>query len=128
MTLWFLGLCVILLFVGGLSLDLWRAFSERRSLAAAADAGARAGASMIAEGPYRERGVLVLDPSSAEREACRSVLAQTDRRSIETCRATADTDHVEVVVTGHLDLTLVKVLRPDDPIELRVSAQAAPHH
>jgi Flp pilus assembly protein TadG len=54
MTLWFLGLCVMLLFVGGLSLDLWHAFSERRSLAAAADAGARAGASMIDEQACRD--------------------------------------------------------------------------
>src|ERR1700716_167274 len=37
-TLWMLGLCLMLFLLGGISLDLWRAFSERRSLAATADA------------------------------------------------------------------------------------------
>ena len=128
MTLWFLGLCVIVLFVGGLSLDLWHAFSERRSLAAAADAGARAGASMIDEQAYHDSGTLRLDPLAAEDAACRSVAAQLDRRSIRSCRAHGATDHVDVVVTGTVDLTLVKVLRPNDPIEIRVTATAAPHH
>ena len=44
-TLWMLGLCLMLFLLGGISLDLWRAFSERRSLAASADAAAVAGAS-----------------------------------------------------------------------------------
>src|SRR5438128_12171130 len=29
-TLWVLGLCISLLFLGGLSLDLWRAVADRR--------------------------------------------------------------------------------------------------
>ena len=127
-TLWILGLCVMVLFVGGLSLDLWHAFSERRSLAAAADAGARAGASMIDQIAYRESGALVLVPDAAEREACFAVYAQADRRSLVTCSAHADADHVEVVVTGFVDLTLTKVLRPNRPIALKVTADAAPHH
>jgi len=38
-ALWMLGLALLVLALGGLSLDLWRAISERRELAAAADAG-----------------------------------------------------------------------------------------
>ena len=127
-TLWILGLCVMVLFVGGLSLDLWHAFSERRSLAAAADAGARAGASMIDQAAYRESGALALVPDAAQREACAVVQAQADRRSLVTCSAQADADHVEVVVTGFVDLTLTKVLRRNHPIALKVTADAAPHH
>ena len=44
-TLWILGLCLMLFLLGGISLDLWRSFSERRALAATADAAALAGAS-----------------------------------------------------------------------------------
>jgi hypothetical protein len=55
-------------------------------------------------------------------------MAQVDRRSILSCRAKGAPDHVDVVVTGGVDLTLVKVLRPNDPIDIRVSASAAPHH
>src|SRR6266540_1415895 len=32
-TVWMLGLAVMLLFLGGLSLDLWRAFTQRQNLA-----------------------------------------------------------------------------------------------
>ena len=32
-TLWILGLCLMLFLLGGISLDLWRSFSERRALA-----------------------------------------------------------------------------------------------
>lgn len=128
MTLWILGLCVMLLFVGGISLDLWRAFSERRSLAAAADAGARAGASLIDERAYRDRGELTLVAHDAEAKACESVAAQADRRSIRGCTAHAYPDHVDVEVTGRVDLTITKVLRPNDPIEIRVTATATPHH
>ncbi|MGH9030897.1 MAG: pilus assembly protein TadG-related protein, partial [Acidimicrobiia bacterium] len=49
MTVWMLGLCLMLLLLGGISLDLWRAFSERRALASAADAAAIAGASALDE-------------------------------------------------------------------------------
>jgi Flp pilus assembly protein TadG len=52
-TLWMLGLCLMLFLLGGISLDLWRAFSERRSLAATADAAAVAGASALDEAAYR---------------------------------------------------------------------------
>jgi Flp pilus assembly protein TadG len=54
-TLWMLGLCLMLFLLGGISLDLWRAFSERRSLAATADAAAVAGASALDEAAYPEQ-------------------------------------------------------------------------
>jgi len=34
-TLWVLGLCIALMFLGGLSLDLWRAVAVRREMSAA---------------------------------------------------------------------------------------------
>ncbi|MFI5372728.1 MAG: pilus assembly protein TadG-related protein, partial [Candidatus Eisenbacteria bacterium] len=46
-TLWLLGLCLLLFALGGISLDLWRSFSERRALVATADAAALAGASAV---------------------------------------------------------------------------------
>lgn len=128
LTLWVLGLCVMVLFLGGISLDLWRAFSERRALAAAADAGARAGASMLDLELYRETGRLALVPEVAERAACALVMSQTDRHSLVSCAASADADRVEVVIVGSVDLTLTKVLRPSEPIAIRVTAAAAPHH
>ena len=44
LTIWLLGLCLLLLVLGGVSLDLWRVFSERQALAGLADSAALAGA------------------------------------------------------------------------------------
>ena len=43
-TLWVLGLCVSIMFRGGLGVDLWRGVAVRRELSAVADAAASAGA------------------------------------------------------------------------------------
>ena len=79
-TLWMLGLCLMLFLLGGISLDLWRAFSERRSLAASADAAAVAGASALDEAAYRSTGAVRLVPADAQRRA-RASLAKL--RSLE---------------------------------------------
>lgn len=82
MTLFGLGLSVMLLFVGGFSLDLWRAHSERRSLAELADAAAAAGANGIDTSVYRDSGELVLDPLLAEALAWESIVGQADQRAL----------------------------------------------
>ena len=46
-TLWILGLVLVLFAVGGISLDLWRVFGDRRELVSMADAAAAAGAFAI---------------------------------------------------------------------------------
>ena len=68
MTLWVLGLCIAVLFLGGLSLDLWRVIAVRRSLVAMADAGATAGANGLDQAALRD-GVLRLDPVVARADA-----------------------------------------------------------
>src|SRR5262249_60080887 len=88
-TLWMLGLCLMLFLLGGVSLDLWRAFSERRSLAAAADAAAVAGASALDEAAYRSSGAVRLVPSDARRRAQASLGAQLDRRGLRRARGGA---------------------------------------
>ena len=66
LTLWTLGLSVMVLFLGGISLDLWRAFEARQDLAAMADSAASAGAARIDRLAYRETGALQLDAGEAE--------------------------------------------------------------
>ncbi|HMC08096.1 MAG TPA: pilus assembly protein TadG-related protein, partial [Actinomycetota bacterium] len=72
LTIWMLGLCLLLLVLGGVSLDLWRAFSQRQALAGLADAAALAGASGIDRAAAR-RGVIRLDPAEATSLANRSI-------------------------------------------------------
>lgn len=126
-TLWLLGVAMLLLPLGGLALDLGRAFSERRALAAAADAAALAGAGALDEGRYRADGTVVLDPTMAEARARRSLDAQLDRAALRAVAVRADATSVTVVVTGEVDLTVLRLVRPDAPFTVRVSATARPH-
>jgi Flp pilus assembly protein TadG len=125
-TLWMLGLCLMLFLLGGVSLDLWRAFSERRSLAATADAAAVAGASALDEPAYRSSGVVRLLPADAERRAQASLAEQLDRRALRDARVAATADEVTVTVDGSVDFSLLQIVAPGDEFAITVRATARP--
>ena len=126
MTLWLLGVCMLLFALGGISVDLWRGFSARRSLSNAADAAALAGASAIDEEAYRQRGVVQLDPAVAESRARAHVARQFDAGALRGVEVHADRDAVTVVVRGEIGFTLLSVLDPDGDLPVRVTATATP--
>ena len=80
----------MLFLLGGISLDLWRSFSERRALAATADAAALAGASAIDEDRYRQSGDVVLVPAEAEARARASIVDQLDKDAFARRRRARD--------------------------------------
>jgi Flp pilus assembly protein TadG len=125
-TLFVLGLCVAVLFLGGLSLDLWRAFSERRELAGTVDAAAVAAASALDEQAFRTDGSVVLLPSAAVAVACDHLRAHAD--SAEPCLGIhATPDAVVVTARREVPLTLLRVLLPgQSPLEVEVTARASP--
>jgi len=125
-TVWILGLCVMLLFLGGMSLDLWRAFSERRAIAEMADAAATAGASGIDEQTYRTSGQVVLDPGRAEQLARDNLATQSDTRSFTGADVEATTRQVTVRAHGLVHFTLLRVFMADRPFEVSVTAVAEP--
>ena len=125
-TLWMLGLCLMLFLLGGISLDLWRAFSERRSLAASADAAAVAGASALDEAAYRSTGAVRLVPADAQRRARASLADQLDRRALRDARVEANEDTVIVTVDGSVDFSLLQIVAPGDEFAITVHATARP--
>lgn len=125
-TLWLLGLCLLLFALGGISLDLWRGFSARRSLHAAADAGALAGASAIDENAYRTDGAIRLDPALAEARAREHVARQADRGALTSVAVRTDRDTVVVEIRGELGFTLLGIVDPDGDLPIRVTATATP--
>jgi Flp pilus assembly protein TadG len=125
-TMWTLGLCVMLFLLGGISLDLWRAFSERRSLAATADAAAVAGASALDEAAYRSSGVVRLVPPDARRRAQASLAEQLDRRALRDARVVATEAEVRVTVGGSVDFSLLQLVAPGDDFDITVHATARP--
>ena len=124
-TLWALGLCVVLLFVGGFSVDLWRAFSERRALSGMADAAAVAGTSGIDEDAFRH-GTLALDPARAEQLARDSLASQSDRRSFRYAQVSATPSAVTVQTKGSVELTLLRIFLHGEPLGITVTATAEP--
>ncbi len=124
-TLWLLGLCLMLFALGGISLDLWRGFSARRSLADAADAAALAGASAIDEAQYRASGAVVLVPALAESRARADLAGQLDRAALRSVSVRADDEAVTVVVHGEVGFTLLGILQPG-AFDVRVTATATP--
>lgn len=125
-TLWLLGLSLLLFALGGISLDLWRGFSARRSLSTAADAAALAGASAVDEEVYRRSGAVWLDPALAEARARTHLARQTDAEGLRGMSVHADRDAVTVVVRGEIGFTLLGVVDPGGDLDVRVTATATP--
>ncbi|MGC8626241.1 MAG: hypothetical protein ACP5VR_01585 [Acidimicrobiales bacterium] len=61
-VVWCLLLAVMLLPLGGLSIDLWHGLAVQRQLQAAAEDAVAAGASGLDTATYRSTGCIVLDP------------------------------------------------------------------
>ncbi|CAN5806128.1 MAG: pilus assembly protein TadG-related protein [Actinomycetota bacterium] len=126
-TLWLLGVVLIILALGGLAIDLWRGFGERRALAAIADSAAIAGAAALDEAAFRNDGRVRLDPAAAESLATRSVRSQPDNAAMTDFSAAATADQVTVVVGGTVELTLLRLLAPDrGPLRISVRATVTP--
>lgn len=126
-TIWLLGLCVALLFLGGISLDLWRSFSERRALASIADAAAVAGASGIDRARYDSAHELVLDPVLARSLALDSFRGQNRSGVTDEPRIDVTPDRITVTVTGTVDYTLLRIFLENRPFTITVDATAAPY-
>lgn len=102
-TILVLGVCVMMLFVGGVAFDLWRAFSERRALAGVVDAAAVANASGIDTGLYRTTGNVRLDPTISEALAWDNLRRQEDTRSLVDATVDATSNDVTVTAAGQID-------------------------
>ena len=126
-TVWMLGLAVMLLFLGGLSLDLWRAFTQRQDLANAVEAAAIAGGSGIDEARFRTTGTLALAPQRAEQLALTNLRSQPVFLRLDSAQVNATEAQVEVVATSTVQFSLLRVLLPNDrPFTVRVRAVSVP--
>jgi Flp pilus assembly protein TadG len=126
-TIWMLGLSLLLLLFGGLALDFWRGLALQRELAAVADSAAIAAASGIDEEYYRATGEVILDATRSRVLALTSVAAQdVDLASISSTTST-DLISVTVIVIAELELGLLGVFVDEsEPLIVRASATASP--
>jgi Flp pilus assembly protein TadG len=129
MVIWCVGLALLLLPLGGISLDLWHAVSEERALQNTAAAAAAAGASGIDIPTYRATGHITLDPGLAAALADTNLSDQTHPPPLAAPPAitvTAGGSEVTVELHENVRLTLLGILEGNHPIHLVATATAAP--
>jgi len=128
-TIWMLGLCVGLLGIGGISVDLWRGFADRRELAAITDAAAIAGASQLDLAKFKANSkVTEIDPIAARRVAAAYLDEQARISGFTYTRSniTIANGEVQISASRTLDLTLLGLLQPGETVEISVDSSATP--
>ena len=124
-TVWTLGMVLIVLFLGALSFDLWSGFGVRRDYAGAADQAAQAGANALNEELFRSTGERKLDPERAEQLATEN-LATHELANVTDVVVEATADEVVVEVTGTVDVGLLRLFGGGDPLVVHVRAVGQP--
>jgi hypothetical protein len=126
-TVWILGLSIILLFLGGFSVDLWRAFTERRVLAGMADGAVVVGATAINTDVWRATGVVELEPTEAQARMNAYLLGHPEWDPAMSATINPAPDGVLVRLEQDVDFTLLRVLLPgEEPFRVGVTASAEP--
>ena len=124
-TLWVLGLCISLLFLGGLSLDLWRAVADRRRLSSMAESAATAAANGVDVEALRA-GVLRLDPVRARAIALTSLEGDAHVRVLDAIDVEVVGNRVTVSLRDHVDFSLLGVFMGGQRFDVQVHASAEP--
>jgi Flp pilus assembly protein TadG len=127
-TLWMLVLSVILLSLGGLSVDLWQVLADRRDLASMADAAAYAAAGRVDESHYRATGEVALHVEAATAAAA-AILAARDGTGADLIDADVviAPDAATVTLVARTDTVLLRLLDPSlQSLDLTVTSRAAP--
>lgn len=125
-TLWMVGLVMIVFAIGGIALDLWRGLSAHRYVSSTVDAAAVAAGSAIDEERWRADGILVLDPTRVEERVAATIGAQTGAVDLEYGVETApDGSEARVTASATVDLTLLALLVEGD-LDMSASATVEP--
>ena len=124
-TVWTLGMVLVVLFLGAISLDLWSGFSTRRQYAGAADQAAQAGANALDAALYRSTGERKLDPQLAETLAAENLAAQS-LSNVSNVVIAANTDQVVVELTATVDVGLLRIFGDGEPLVVHVRSVGQP--
>lgn len=124
-ALWSLGLLLMLLFAGGLALDLWRVLSRHGTLSGIAYKSAVAGAAQVVESDLYQNRV-ALDPDLAEDAARRFAENQPDWDNSMNLTSEASDSEIVVEIAETVPLTLMRLFAPSGGITVTVTARASP--
>ncbi len=130
-TIWMLGVAIIVIALGGISLDLWRTLSERRQLAVITDGAAIAAASQIDLEKYGGTpSVLALDETKARDRVIEYVTAEAAAANITVdavdVRLEDNDQRVVVTTTQRIDAMFTKIFAPGTVYTVVVTGAAEP--
>lgn len=125
-TAWLMVVPLLILLLGGISVDLWTALSARGRIAAVADDAAAAAATAVSAHGSRETAQRVqLDVEEASRRALVAVDTHPDAARVVSRTVHASTDLVSVTVEGELAFMLLRLVG-GDVARVVVTGHAAP--
>ncbi|HUZ43534.1 MAG TPA: hypothetical protein VMU63_03965 [Acidimicrobiales bacterium] len=125
LVIWCLGMALVLLPLGGVSLDLWHSISVERTLQSAASSAAAAGSSGVDQSVYRQTGSVTLDPGLAEALVSENLADQTALPSgYQVSELSVDGNSVTVQLKDSVGLTLLRLLVPGGTVHLTATAKA----
>ena len=124
-TLWVLGLCISVMFLGGLSLDLWRAVADRRELSAMADAAATAGANGVDPAALRA-GRVQLDPDRVRALALATLAEYPHASALDRADVQVVGNSVTVTLHDHVRFSLLGVFMGGQRFDVETHASASP--
>ena len=130
MTIWGVGLTLVIAAFAGLVIDTWRVFAERQDLAGMADAAAIAGATAINLDHLNDTGEVVLDPVLSTERAFAYLEHQDGWAGDIAFEIVPAPGGVGITVVLHrdIDFTLLGPLLPgEDPLHVTVTAFASPN-
>jgi len=122
-TLWVLGLCIALMFLGGLSLDLWRAVAERRQLSSMVDSAATAAANGVDVEALRA-GTLRRDPVRARAIALASLDEDAHSSALDGVDIAVVGNRVTVTLRDQVRFSLLGIFMGGGHFDIQVHAAA----
>lgn len=128
-TLWMLGISLLVLTLGALTVDLWQAIAVRSELAGRVDAAVAAGASGVDEDHFRATGEVRLDPELALRRAREAfglevLVADPDLALPVSYRPTVGTTTIVVQAGQTVRPLLLRLLGDVEPLRVEVTRSA----
>ncbi len=126
-TLWGIGLTLVLFGFAGVVVDAWRAFAVRQDLAGMADSAAAAGATALDEDAYRATGAVVLDPDVAQTRAAEYLGRQEGFEDSISVAIAATPENVAVSLEQDVHFTILSgFLEGEAPLRVGVTGLAVP--
>jgi hypothetical protein len=126
-TIWGIGLILVVFGVAGLAIDTWRVFAERQALAGLADSASIAGATAVDVDEFRNSGTVQLDRGLAE---ARAVAYLNDHASDLDDDIAAfisfPANGIEVTLTRDVELTIIGAFLGEGVVGMEVAAYSTP--